>query len=324
MAALLAAAAPALAGASQRGAAAGAFLRLAPGARGSAMGDAFAGVADDAYAAWWNPGGLAFLERVEAAGAHESRFEGLSYDAAIFAAPVLSFRDTPRRANELGVLALGLYSHSATGIERRGLVETDAASGSFGAADRAYAASYALAVPGTRAGVGATVKFVDSSLDTARAAATTLDGGWLWKGDSVSAGAGVRNLGGALRYVSVADPLPTVVYGGASYKPREGWLFAVELDAPRYDSPSLGLGVERTWTAAPGLQARARAGYDTGKADAGVVAGAALGFGVSWRSMEADFAWSPAGTLGDVFKYSVLVRFGEGRPGGIGRDKRDW
>ena len=55
--------------ASGKGTSAGAFLRLAPGARGAAMGEAMSGVADDAYAAWYNPAGLGFLERVEAAAA---------------------------------------------------------------------------------------------------------------------------------------------------------------------------------------------------------------------------------------------------------------
>jgi len=95
--------------ASGKGTAAGAFLRLAPGARGAAMGEALSGVADDAYAAWYNPAGLAFLERVEAAAAHESRFEGIAYDAALLAVPVLSWRDSPLRANVYGVTAAIRY-----------------------------------------------------------------------------------------------------------------------------------------------------------------------------------------------------------------------
>ena len=83
---------PARAGSSGKGTAAGAFLRLAPGARGAAMGEALGGTADDAYAAWYNPAGLAFLERVEAAAAHEARFEGLSYETLILAVPVLAHR----------------------------------------------------------------------------------------------------------------------------------------------------------------------------------------------------------------------------------------
>ena len=323
LAALILASLSGRARASGKGTAAGAFLRLAPGARGAAMGEALSGVADDAYAAWYNPAGLGFLERVEAAAAHESRFAGISYDAAILSVPVLSWRDSPLRANAYGVTALSVYSLSASGIERRGLVETDTPSGTFASSDRAYALSYGYNFNGTKVALGGTAKFVDSSLDTARATALTWDGGFLYKGEKGSAGAGVRGFGGSLKYSMVADPLPTIYYAGGSYRPREGWLLAAQLDLPKQDSPSLGIGLERRWEPVVGLSAAVRGGYNTGRADAGGLAGAALGFGLTWRAMEIDFAWSPSSALGDVFKYSLLFRFGEGRPA-IVRAKPGW
>ena len=39
------------------------FLKIGVGARQAAMGNAFAGVADDATAIYWNPGGLGFADR---------------------------------------------------------------------------------------------------------------------------------------------------------------------------------------------------------------------------------------------------------------------
>lgn len=313
---------PALA--SGKGTAAGAFLRLAPGARGSAMGEALGGTADDAYAAWYNPAGLAFLERVEAAAAHESRFEGIAYDAAILAVPVLAWRDSPQRANAYGVTALSVYGLSASGIERRGLVETDAPSGTFSSSDRAYALSYGYNLYGTGLAFGGTAKLVDSALDSARATALTWDGGALWKDERASAGAGVRGFGGSLKYSRVSDPLPTVYYAAGSYRPREGWLLAAQLELPKHDGMSFGLGVERRWIIpAAGLSAAARGGLNTARAEAGGLAGASLGFGVAWRAMEIDFAWSPSGALGDLFKYSLLFRFGEGRPA-IARAKAGW
>ena len=40
-------------------------LLIAPGARADGMGRAFVGVADDASAVWWNPGGMAFAKWLE-------------------------------------------------------------------------------------------------------------------------------------------------------------------------------------------------------------------------------------------------------------------
>lgn len=309
--------------ASGKGTSAGAFLLLAPGARGAAMGEALSGVADDVYAAWYNPAGLGFLERVEAAAAHEARFEGISYDAALLSVPVLSWRDSPLRANAYGVTALSVYSLSASGIERRGLVETDSPSGTFASSDRAYVLSYGYNSPGTGLALGGTAKFVDSARATARAIALTWDGGFLHKGALTSVAAGVRGFGGSLKYSMVADPLPTVYYVGGSHRPREDWLLAAQLDIPKQDTPSLGFGVERRWTPAPGLSAAMRGGYNTGRSDAGGFAGASLGLGIVWRAMEIDFAWSPSSALGDLFKYSLLFRFGEGRPA-IVRAKPGW
>ena len=41
------------------------FLLLSPGARAGGMGEANVAVADDAYASYWNPAGLGFLEGSE-------------------------------------------------------------------------------------------------------------------------------------------------------------------------------------------------------------------------------------------------------------------
>ncbi len=315
---------PAQAASSGKGTTAGAFLKLAPGARGAAMGESLAGVADDAYAAWYNPAGLGFLERVEAGAAHEARFAGISYDAAVLAVPVLSWRDSPLRANAYGTTALSVYSLSAGGIERRGLVETDAPSGTFSSSDRAYALSYGLAPDGGDWAIGGTAKLVDSSLDTARATALAFDAGALWKGERASFGAGARNLAGRLRYGSVSDPLPAAFWIGGGWRPRPDVLISASLDAPREDAMGLGIGAERRWTPAPGLRAAVRGGYATARSDGGGAAGFSLGCGVTWRAMEFDFAWSPSSVMGDLFKYSILVRFGEGRPGGISRDKAGW
>ncbi len=43
------------------------FLLISPGARAGGMGEAQVAVANDAYASYWNPAGLAFLEGSEIA-----------------------------------------------------------------------------------------------------------------------------------------------------------------------------------------------------------------------------------------------------------------
>ena len=202
-----------------------------------------------------------------------------------------------------------MYGLSTSGIERRGLVETDSPSGTFGVSDRAYALSYARAFPAAGLSFGATAKFVDSTIDSTRATALTYDGGAQWRGESGSLGAGVRGLGGSLRYRSASDPLPTTPFAGGAWRPTRDWLLTAEANAPSGEGLALGFGVERGWEPFKGVKARLRGGYNTGLNDAGGLAGAGLGAGVGWRSAELDFAWTPGGVLGDSLRYSILVRF---------------
>lgn len=302
------AAAPASAYSSGKGTSAAVFLRLTPGARASALGGAYGAVEGDCLATHYNPAGLGLRDRVEAAGGHEARFEGLSYDYAVLSAPMLAWTDKTRRVSDYGTAAVSVYSLSASGIERRGLMETDAAAGTFGAADRAYALSYGVAVPGSKLALGAAAKLVESSLDSARATALTADLGALWRiGDWAAAG-GVRNAFGRLRLGSYADSLPFVAYGAASWR-RGRWLAAAEADLPRQDAMVLSCGAEYRVPAAAGLSAAARAGWRSERRDAGGLGGVSFGFGVSWRGLDGDFSWMPGGRLGDVMQYSVKASF---------------
>jgi hypothetical protein len=259
-------------------------------------------------AAHYNPAGLGFLDRVEAAAGREARFQGLNYDYAVLSVPVLAWTDRPKRASDWGTAAAAVYSLTASGIERRGLVETDAPTGSFAAADRAYALSYGLALTDWLA-VGGTGKFVDESLDTAHGTAFTGDAGALLAHDNWSLGGGFRNALGRLKLGSTADPLPASFYAGAGWRPRAGWLLAGEFDQPRLDRAGLAFGVERTVSVAKDLSASARMGYRTDRSDWGALGGLSLGFGLEWKGLDAAFSWAPGGMLGDVFQYSIKARF---------------
>ena len=56
------------------------FLLIAPGARAGGMGEAHVAVANDAYASYWNPAGLGFLDGQELAMMHVNWLPGLADD----------------------------------------------------------------------------------------------------------------------------------------------------------------------------------------------------------------------------------------------------
>ena len=56
------------------------FLLISPGARAGGMGEAQVAVANDAYASYWNPAGLAFQEGSELAVMHVNWLPSLADD----------------------------------------------------------------------------------------------------------------------------------------------------------------------------------------------------------------------------------------------------
>jgi long-subunit fatty acid transport protein len=59
------------------------LYELERGARPAALGGAFSGLADDAYAVVYNPAALAFLDRASAHGLVESRFGQAVYGSVL-------------------------------------------------------------------------------------------------------------------------------------------------------------------------------------------------------------------------------------------------
>src|SRR5882672_10503190 len=73
--------------ASDAGTTAANFLKLGIGPRAIAMGNAQVGLADDVYATYWNPAGLARLESFEAGFAQNQYVESISEQYLAFAYP---------------------------------------------------------------------------------------------------------------------------------------------------------------------------------------------------------------------------------------------
>src|SRR5437660_8288092 len=63
------------------------LLRLGIGPRATAMGEAQVGLADDVYAAYWNPAGLALLQTPEAGFVHTQYIQDIQSDYAAYAHP---------------------------------------------------------------------------------------------------------------------------------------------------------------------------------------------------------------------------------------------
>lgn len=284
------------------------FLKLGAGARAGGMADSFAATADDASAAYYNPAGLTQLRGPQLVGAHTMYYEGINYEVLNFAFPWQREELYSRH-----VLALGLYHLAVGDIERR-VSDTTGPIGTFDASDGAYGLSYAYAFD-RRLSLGITGKYVAQTIDTYKASAVAADAGVLWKPspDAVrpySLGAVVRNVGSKPKFAGEADPLPL---GGAL---AFGWeavpnALKLDLEAAKYRDTSVfgSLGAEYKHHFNTAVSGALRAGYTTHYRDTGGMAGLALGGGVQFHKAGFDIAWLPFGTLGNTFRYSLIVKF---------------
>lgn len=305
---------------SEAGSTAAAFLKLGVGARPMGMGGAFAAAEGDPYAIYWNPAGLRGLKERRAGFFHNEHFQGFGQEFLYYVSPAsgleLPFFGRPGG----GVFGLSLnYFYTPDDLERRsGLFESDPAApispveGHFGAYDLALAASYAWTLrSGT--GLGVSLKFIQQSIDDEHGATAALDLGAVRRiklgGEDYSAGVSLRNLGPGIKLVSRRYALPLSLRAGLARRlPGSGALAALDVELPVDNYPSAMLGAE--YPVAGGLTLRGGYRYRLHGNELGAWSGFAAGAGFRLERVSLDYAYSPAGELGDSHRFSVDFRFG--------------
>lgn len=280
------------------------FLKLGAGARAGAMGDAAVADPADAFAVYYNPAGLTRVDRAQLGGAHNALFQGLSYQALSFANPL----GGRKHAFGVGVFYLGV-----SGIQRRTGDSTDSI-GSFEASDAAYVGSYAYA-PSKKLSLGVSGKYISQSIDNYRGSSFAADVGLHYVPNPKSqrpmaVALVIRNAGQSVGYTaSQKDPLPSSAHAGASFKPWKG--VSLNLEGGKYrDAQAHGaFGAEFKRSLGENSAAALRAGYTTARSGNEGFNGVSAGAGLSFHRAAFDFAWIPFGTLGDAFRFSLLIKF---------------
>jgi hypothetical protein len=276
-----------------------AFLKIGAGARPAALGDAFTAVADDAYAAVWNPAGLARLARPEIGATHTQWLQGGRHDALVAAYPT--------RGGTFGVSAVTL---SYGDIEKR-TEDTDEPDSTFGSLDAAYSVSYGNTV-GEKLSLGLGLTYIRQTLDSVSAGAPAATVGALWHTpvSHLTVGAAVRNIGGSIQYSEEGDPLPTTAALGAAGRfVNNRLLVSAETRWVRNETVTYGGGCEVSPPIYKDAVGRLRAGYRTDTQDVTDASGASLGLGVAFPRWNFDVTWTPYGVLGDTFRYAFRFVF---------------
>lgn len=280
------------------------FLKIGAGARPSAMGEAFTGVSDDSNATFWNPAGIAAIEKISTTYMYLLGFQSSNYHYLSFVMPI-------DMGTNFGISANALLSP-----------EFDSTDGQAAPAP----ASYEIALTGTFAknlgnlytkdftigniSLGANLSFIKRSI-------TGIDLGSMFFmdigaianiTDDMKIGIALQDMGAALK----SDPSPFTTRLGLSYNfafSKETALLVafdvvkpIDLTNPDYQKWFFGLGLEAKLF----NMGYIRGGYKAGKDDQGLTAGGGMSWG--WGSL--DYAFLPHTELGSTHRISASFKFG--------------
>ncbi|OGH55347.1 MAG: hypothetical protein A3J70_01445 [Elusimicrobia bacterium RIFCSPHIGHO2_02_FULL_61_10] len=273
------------------------FLKVGVGARAMALGGSHAALASDVYSLYWNPAGLARIERAEAAVQVNSYISDIEQH----------FLAGAYRHKKYGTFGASLNLLGVDGIPRTTVAANGAVttSGTFGADDLAFTAAFARPITGWLSAGGA-AKWIRSTIAHYHANASAADLGLQVKPLSfLSLGLALQNIGTRIKFMSDRDELPMLYRFGAAgeFLDNRALVVTMDLSQARNDVATFGLGVEYTLRRILSL----RLGYTTAGAE--VDRGLTAGFGVRFRSLNLEYAFIPFGALGDAHRYSLKYAF---------------
>ena len=273
------------------------FLKIGAGARSTAMGEAFVAVADDVNAVYYNPAGLAGLERPEMTAMHTQWVQGMNYDFGAFALP-----------SEFGTFGISVATLKADDLEKR--TADESFEGNFESIDSAYGLSFAKEIRNLWS-VGLTARYLQQKIDTASAETWTGDVGITkdFEEKPYRLGVAVRHFGQGVKYNSESDPLPLTFDAGASTRFFENkFMLALNIKKARDNDIQFGSGGEYRQVIRNDFRFAVRGGYNTSHTDADG-SGLSLGGGLGYRQFDLDVAWVPLGDLGNAFRTAAVVKF---------------
>ncbi len=304
-------------GGQRAGTSSGTFLQIGVGARAVGLGESFVAVANDPSAIYWNPAGLASMQRREIAESHVEWPADIHYDHVTLVLP--SRRLGGSIALQMGVLA--------TKIEETTELNPFGTGRNFTYSDVLIGASYARRWT-DKLLVGAGAKYLREDLGSQIGGPLTkaflFDMGsiyYLGIG-SIRIATSLTNFGselkpegrfvspysGEIRQYDGFDP-PLMFRYGVAFEPIENasqrLTTSFEVDQPADNQQTIKAGAEWTYQHTFAL----RSGYNFRADELKFSAGA--GFNTDFGTMHGslDYAYTDGGFLGSIQRLSLGVRF---------------
>ncbi len=249
------------------------FLKIGVG-RGSAMGEVFVAVSDDASATYWNPAGLAWLKNRDLQLQHNLWIGDLNHDYLAIALPFSGFGTV---GFSLATLTMGKFEYLTVDDPSTRQREDTTSSTTFTAMDLAFGTSYSRMFT-DKLSAGVTMKAVQQRIWDMSASAIAFDFGTFYNTGfrSLRLGAVLSNFGTEMSfsgrqldlvaqmqydssqsinrekipvsYKTTPVPLPMVFRFGFAYniidRPTSRLTTAVDLIHPNDNYEQVGLGLE--------------------------------------------------------------------------------
>ena len=310
---------------SKLGAGSGSFLNIPIGARATALGSSYAGVADDATAMYWNPAGITQMAGASVGYSFGLMFAGINHHFAGVTFPVgEQFR--------AGVSAL---SYGTDDIEETTMFNQEGTGATYRVRDLALGFTFAGQLT-DQFSFGVSGKFINLTMASLSANGVAFDFGTLYKPGlmGLRLGFSVHNLSGGVQYTGTAltqtgttdqntgnqNPdaqlqageasLPLIFRAGISSDLLEGddansLLVSTEFSTASDRGEYVGLGVEYVWN----KFVAARVGYQHGTDNAfGLTGGIGLSYETGSFDGSIDYSVRPHQDLGIVQQISASVR----------------
>ncbi len=270
-----------------------AFLKIGAGARPSALGGNYVGLANDVNAVNWNPGGLGFMQEKELTAMYASWLADMNYEFVGYAQPLSNG------------LAIGgsLVMLQSGDMEKRS--DSRENLGTFSATDTCGTLAIAKKVQ-ENVSLGGSVKVISQKIDDESATGVAVDLGALVKTGiaNLNVGVAVRNLGPQMKFINEGYNLPLTLAAGINYSLPK---INLTSDLNYYESKvTVGVGIEYRVIKVLALDLGYKAGKDN-KLEG--LAGLSAGIGFNLSKINLSYAWVPYGELSDTHRVSLGVKF---------------